>query len=155
MHAALAAGELSLFCPTDQPLHRLVLLFSGWWLLGRASHPQLQLPVWPLFGAGGRLLLGRGTAAWLQLGFRGPGCTAMLLVAVLWGVAASFGQARRSSQRSWPGCVVNLAVPLPLLTPARVQAQAKWQPLNGWDLAASTGQQALLANCWLYCWSAV
>ncbi|APD47459.1 MULTISPECIES: EamA family transporter [Synechococcaceae] len=138
---ALAAGELSLVLPLIN-LSPLVLLFSGWWLLG--ERPTLSSSAGVALLVLGALLLGRGTAAGSSL-VQSPGARPMLLVAVLWGVAASFDKlgVQASGSLAWVA-LFNLAVALPLLTPAVFQAQA-----NGSLSTAGTWRQALASkHCW-------
>ncbi len=82
---ALARGELSLVLPLIN-LSPLVLLLSGWVLLGERPHPGVVLGV--LLLVAGAILLGRSDA--LRRGLlRAPGTRAMLLTAVLWGIGGS------------------------------------------------------------------
>lgn len=82
---ALARGDLSLVLPLIN-LSPLVLLLSGWLLLGERPQPAIVAGVGLLVC--GAVLLGRSDV--LQRGLlRAPGARPMLLTAVLWGIGAS------------------------------------------------------------------
>lgn len=82
---ALARGELSLVLPLIN-LSPLVLLLSGWLLLGERPQPAVVAGVVLLVG--GALLLGNSDV--LRRGLlRAPGAREMLLTAVLWGIGGS------------------------------------------------------------------
>lgn len=82
---ALARGELSLVLPLIN-LSPLVLLLSGWLVLGERPAPEVVLGV--ILLVAGAILLGRSDA--LRRGLlRAPGARAMLLTAVLWGLGGS------------------------------------------------------------------
>ncbi|MGB5134389.1 MAG: EamA family transporter [Prochlorococcaceae cyanobacterium] len=89
---AIALEDLSLVLPLIN-LSPLALLLAGWWVLGERPGPLAVLGVALLVL--GALLLGQpssrtGPAAWgLGRLWASPGCRAMLLVALLWGIGAS------------------------------------------------------------------
>lgn len=89
---AIALEDLSLVLPLIN-LSPLALLLAGWWVLGERPGPLAVLGV-ALLVLGALLLnpaTGRaGVGAWgLERLWSSPGCRAMLLVAVLWGIGAS------------------------------------------------------------------
>jgi len=111
---ALARGDLSLVLPLIN-LSPLVLLFSGWWLLGERPVPAALAGVALLVL--GALLLGRGTDTGLPL-LSSPGARSMLVVAVLWGLGAAFDKVGVSAGGSLTWVVLfNLVVAVPLLAP--------------------------------------
>lgn len=148
----LARGDLSLALPLLN-LSPLVLLLSGWLLLGERPRPFAALGVAVLV-AGALLLRTGGAAPGRQL-WRAPGGAEMLLTAVLWGIGASID---KLGVRSGTGLLwvtgLHAAVGLPLLLlallcgdPNRLCARAvagssRWsRPRRRWLLLAA----ALLA----------
>jgi drug/metabolite transporter (DMT)-like permease len=89
---ALALEDLSLVLPLIN-LSPLALLLAGWWVLGERPGPLAVVGV--LLLVLGALLLGHPTGEPLLsrggLGriWASPGCRAMVLVALLWGIGAS------------------------------------------------------------------
>ncbi|MCT0209292.1 MAG: hypothetical protein DCF18_13185 [Cyanobium sp.] len=111
---ALARGDLSLVLPLIN-LSPLVLLFSGWWLLGERPAPAALAGVALLVL--GALLLGRGTGGGLPL-LSSPGARSMLVVAVLWGLGAAFDKVGVNAGGSLTWVVLfNLVVAVSLLAP--------------------------------------
>ena len=109
---ALAIGELSLVLPLIN-LSPLVLLVSGWLVLGERPRPAAALGVSLLVA--GAVLLGRSSV--LRQGLlRAPGAREMLLTAVLWGIGASIDKVgvRSGGSLLWVAAF-NLVVGLPLL----------------------------------------
>jgi drug/metabolite transporter (DMT)-like permease len=89
---AIALEDLSLVLPLIN-LSPLALLLAGWWVLGERPGPLAVLGVAMLVL--GALLLNQpsgraAVGAWgLDRLWASPGCRAMLLVALLWGIGAS------------------------------------------------------------------
>lgn len=109
---ALARGELSLVLPLIN-LSPLVLLLSGWLVLGERPHAAVVAGVALLVC--GALLLGRSDG--LRRGLLGaPGARPMLLTAVLWGIGASIDKlgVRAGGSLLWVAGL-NLVVGTPLL----------------------------------------
>lgn len=112
---ALARGQLSLALPLIN-LSPLVLLASGWLLLGERPGP------WALVGVvlmvGGALRLGETTDGPRGL-WAAPGARWMALVAVLWGIGAGVDKlgVRASGTLDWV-VGLNMVVGLPLLLSA-------------------------------------
>jgi hypothetical protein len=109
---ALARGELSLVLPLIN-LSPLVLLLSGWLVLGERPQPAVVAGV--LLLVAGAVLLGRTDV--LRRGLlRAPGAREMLLTAVLWGIGASIDKlgVRAGGSLLWVAGL-NLVVGAPLL----------------------------------------
>jgi drug/metabolite transporter (DMT)-like permease len=111
---ALARGDLSLVLPLIN-LSPLVLLLSGWLLLG--ERPSAAAAGGVILLVLGALLLGRGVSPGARL-ITSPGARPMLLVALLWGVAAAFDKlgVRAGGSLLWV-VLFNLTVAAPLLLP--------------------------------------
>jgi len=109
---ALASGELSLVLPLIN-LSPLVLLLSGWLMLG--ERPHLLVVAGVVLLVCGAILLGRSDG--LRRGLlRAPGARAMLLTAVLWGIGGSIDKlgVRAGGSLLWVAGL-NLVVGAPLL----------------------------------------
>lgn len=111
---ALARGDLSLVLPLIN-LSPLVLLLSGWWLLG--ERPSAAAGGGVALLVLGALLLGRAVSPGAGL-INSPGARPMLLVALLWGIAAAFDKVgvRAGGSVLWV-VLFNLTVAAPLLLP--------------------------------------
>jgi len=118
---ALARGELSLVLPLIN-LSPLVLLLSGWLVLGERPGPSVVAGVVLLVI--GAILLGRSDG--LRSGLlRAPGAKAMLLTAVLWGIGASIDKlgVRAGGSLVWVAGL-HLMVGTPLLLAALLAGDA-------------------------------
>jgi len=147
---ALARGDLSLVLPLIN-LSPLVLLLSGWWLLGERPSPGSTAGVALLVL--GSLLLARGAEPGVRL-LKSPGARPMLLVAVLWGLSATFDKVgvQASGSITWVA-LFNLVVAGGLLTPALLQPGLRkgavpWAGPAGPPAAAPT---LLLVGLLLFC----
>ncbi len=131
---ALAKGDLSLVLPLIN-LSPLVLLFSGWLVLGERPSPLagvgVLLVVAGAFRLGSAAMAAPGPAgqAWLGL-WRSPGARPMAMVAVLWGIGASIDKlgVQAGGTLTWVAGL-NLVVAGPLLLPAMAAGEAR--PLLG------------------------
>ena len=119
---ALRCGELSLVLPLTTP-SPLVLLGSGWWLLGEKPGPLALAGV--LLLVLGALWLGRTDDDPRGL-WAAPGAGWMVLVALLWGVGAGLDKlgVRAAGTAAWV-MGLNLVVGLPLLLPALVAGEGR------------------------------
>jgi len=127
---ALAKGDLSLVLPLIN-LSPLVLLFTGWLVLGERPAPLaavgVLLVVVGAFRLGSAALEAPGSAgeAWLGL-WRSPGARPMALVAVLWGIGASIDKlgVQAGGTLTWVAGF-NLVVAVPLLLPAMAAGEER------------------------------
>lgn len=112
----VARGDFSLALPLLN-LSPLVLLLSGWLLLGERPQPFAAVGVLVLV-LGALLLHGGATGAGQAL-WHAPGAAEMLLTAVLWGIGASIDKlgVRSGSGLLWVAGL-HAVVGLPLLLPA-------------------------------------
>lgn len=112
---ALARGDFSLVLPLIN-LSPLVLLLSGWLVLGERPQPAAIVGVVLLVA--GALLLGRDGGRHHNL-LRAPGGREMLITAVLWGLGASIDKlgVRAGGSLLWVAGL-HLVVGLPLLLAA-------------------------------------
>ncbi len=119
---ALARGDLSLVLPLIN-LSPLVLLFTGWLLLGERPTPAAVAGV--LLVVAGALQLGRG-AGGAEGVWGSPGGRPMLLVAVLWGIGASIDKlgVNAAGPLLWVASF-HLVVGLPLLLPALAAGEGR------------------------------
>jgi drug/metabolite transporter (DMT)-like permease len=127
---ALAEGDLSLVLPLIN-LSPLVLLFTGWLVLGERPAPLAGVGV--LLVVVGAFQLGRASMgahisarqAWLGL-WRSPGARPMALVAVLWGIGASIDKlgVQAGGTLTWVAGF-NLVVAMPLLLPAMAAGEER------------------------------
>jgi len=143
---ALAAGELKPGFATDQP-SPLVLLFSvagGCW----AKRPTLSSSaVWRLLVLGAFGCWDEGTPlapAWVQ----SPGATARCC---WWPCSGAWQPASNKLAFKPSGSLAWVALFKPGVGPAAahpaVVRPGQWQPLNGWNLAAS---QLASKHCWQF-----
>ncbi len=138
---AIALEDLSLVLPLIN-LSPLVLLLAGWWVLGERPSPLAAAGVGLLVL--GALLLGRSRRGGLASGgmaglgqlWASPGCRWMLLVAVIWGMAATMDKLGVQAGGSvlWVvslqlvigGSLLGLSLPGGLASgPARAKARGK------------------------------
>lgn len=138
---ALSRGQLSLVVPLLN-LSPLVLLVSGWLLLGEKPGPGAMVGMVCIVA--GALRLGATDDGSRGL-FAAPGARWMLLVALLWGVGASVDKVGLKSSSTFAWVVgLNVVVGVPLLLSALVAGEAQHLAPSSADEPFWRGSRGLL-----------